>query len=60
MSTLKKALLTLALILTLVFVLTACNTEPTPGLEYAMDDDGTYCVSAYTGSATNVVIPFGL
>ena len=61
MSTLKKALLTLALILTLtltlVFVLTSCNTEPTPGLQFTMYFDETYHVTSYTGSATDVVIP---
>ena len=64
MSTLKKALLTLALILmltlTLIFAFTACNgytEEHTPGLEFTELKDGTYRVENYTGYATEVVIP---
>ena len=64
MSTLKKALLTLALILmltlTLIFAFTACNgytEEHTPGLKFTELKDGTYRVENYTGYATEVVIP---
>ena len=59
MNTAKKVLLALALIFTLVFALTACggDTAYTPGLQFTEQSNGTYSVSAYTGSATEVVIP---